>query len=62
MASEWRTAELLDRLQNGNHRGKRGMADQSIHGRIALGTACKGETSRIKNVSIESSGGKQLCL
>jgi hypothetical protein len=58
MASDWRTAELLDRLQNGNHRGKGGVADQSIHGRIRLGTACKGETSKMKNVSIESSGGK----
>jgi hypothetical protein len=30
---EWRTAELLDRLQNGTHRGKGGAADQSIYGR-----------------------------
>jgi hypothetical protein len=27
-------------------------------GRMGLGTACKGETSRMKNVSIESCGGK----
>jgi hypothetical protein len=27
---EWWTAELLDRLQNGTHRGKGGTADQSI--------------------------------
>jgi hypothetical protein len=40
---EWRTAKLLDRLQNGTHRGKRGTADQSIHGRVGLGTVCKGE-------------------
>jgi hypothetical protein len=26
-----------------------------------LGTACKAETSRMKNVSIERSGGKKLC-
>jgi hypothetical protein len=37
------------------------MADQSIHGRMGLGIACKEETSKIKNVSIESSGGKN-CL
>jgi hypothetical protein len=53
---------LLDRLQNGTHRGKGGAADQSIHGRMGLGTAGKGETSRMKNVSIESSGGKELRL
>jgi hypothetical protein len=59
---EWRSAELLDRLQNGTHRGKAGTADQSVHGRMGLGTACKEETSRIKNVLIQSSGGKKLCL
>jgi hypothetical protein len=30
--------------------------------KTGLGTACKEETSRMKNVSIESSGGKKLCL
>jgi hypothetical protein len=53
---------LLDRLQNGTHRGKGGMADQSIHRRVGLGTAHKGETSRMKNVLIVSSGGRKLCL
>jgi hypothetical protein len=33
-----------------------------IHGRMGLGTACKGETVRMKNVSIESSGAKKICL
>jgi hypothetical protein len=54
---EWRIAKLLDRLQNGTHRG-----DQSIHGRMGLGTACKEETSRMKNVLILSSGGRKLCV
>jgi hypothetical protein len=48
----WRTAELLHRLQKGTHRGKGGAADQSIQRRMGLGTACKEETSRMKNVSI----------
>jgi hypothetical protein len=43
------------------HRGKVGAADQSTHGRMGLGTACKEETSRM-NISIESSGRKILCL
>jgi hypothetical protein len=51
-------AELVGRLHNGTHRGKGGAADQSVHGRIGLGTVCKAETSRMKNVLIESSGGK----
>jgi hypothetical protein len=29
---------------------------------MGLGTACKEEPSRMKNVSIERSGGKKLCL
>jgi hypothetical protein len=59
---ESRTAELVDRLQNGTLRGKGGPADQSIHGRMGLGTACKEEALRMKNISIESSGGKKICL
>jgi hypothetical protein len=59
---KWKTAELPDRLQNGTHKGKGGVADQSTHGRIGLGAAYKKETSRMKNVSVESSGGKKLCL
>jgi hypothetical protein len=45
---------LLDRLQNGSHRGKGVAEDQSTHGRMGLGTVCKEETSRMKNVSIEN--------
>jgi hypothetical protein len=48
-------------LQNETHKGKGGTPDQSVHGRMGLGTACKGEASRMKNVSIESSG-KKLCF
>jgi hypothetical protein len=59
---KWRIAKLLDRLQNGTHRGKGGGADQSIHGRMGLWTACREETLMIKNVLIESSGGRKLCL
>jgi hypothetical protein len=49
-------------LQNGTHRGREAAADQSTRGRMGLGTACKAETSRMKNVSIESSGGRKLCF
>jgi hypothetical protein len=35
-----------------------GAADQSMHERMGLGTACKGEILRMKNISIESYGGK----
>jgi hypothetical protein len=60
---EGRTAELIARLENGTHRGRSGAADRSTHGRMGLGTAYKEETSRIKNVSIESSGKKKnMCL
>jgi hypothetical protein len=61
MACEWRTAELLDRLQNGTHKGKGCTADQSLHGSMGLGSACK-ETLRMKDVSIKSSGGKNYVL
>jgi hypothetical protein len=47
---------LLDGLQNGTHRGKEGAADQSAHERMRLATAWKAETSRMKNISTESSG------
>jgi hypothetical protein len=53
---------LLDRLQNGTHRGEGGAADQSIHGKMGLRTECKEETLRIEDVSIVSSGGRKLCL
>jgi hypothetical protein len=53
---------MLDRLQVGTHRGKGGATDQSIHERMGVGTACKGEAPRMKNISIESSGGKKICL
>jgi hypothetical protein len=42
--------------------GKGGAADQSGHGRMGLGTAWKKETSRMKNISIESSGGKNCAF
>jgi hypothetical protein len=38
---------LLDRLQNGTHRGKTGETDQSTHGRMGLRTARKEEISRM---------------
>jgi hypothetical protein len=38
--------------------GKRGAADQSTRGRMGLRTACKEETSRMKNI-IENSRGKR---
>jgi hypothetical protein len=60
MSCKWRTADLLDRLQNESHRGRGGTADQSIHGRTGLGTACKEETLRMKNVSIENSGREKI--
>jgi hypothetical protein len=34
-----------------------GAADKSTHGRTGVGTACKAEASRLKNISIESSPG-----
>jgi hypothetical protein len=39
---------------------KEASADQSVHGRMGLWTACKEETSRMKDVSFESSGGRKL--
>jgi hypothetical protein len=46
-----------------NPQGKGGAADQSIHGRMGLGTVCTGESSRMKDVSIESCRRKKiLCL
>jgi hypothetical protein len=59
---KWRTAELLDRLQNGTHRGKGDAVYQSIHGKMGLGTVCKEETLRMNNVSNQSSGGRKLSL
>jgi hypothetical protein len=49
-------------MENGTHRGKGGATDQSLHGRMRLGTACREETLRVKNVSIMSSRGRKLCL
>jgi hypothetical protein len=47
-------------LQNGNHRGSRGgAADQSAHGSVRLEATRKEETSRMKNISIESSERKR---
>jgi hypothetical protein len=36
---EWRTAKLLNRLQNWSHRGKGSEVNQSTHGRIESGRA-----------------------
>jgi hypothetical protein len=47
--------ELLDRLQNGTHRGKGGAADHSACGGMELGTACKADSSGMEHVSIKSS-------
>jgi hypothetical protein len=33
---EWRTAELLDRLQNGTQRGKVRVTDQPIHWEVGI--------------------------
>jgi hypothetical protein len=60
--NEWRNAELPDRLQNGTTKGRGGAAEQSIRGRMGLERVCKDETSRMKTVSIESSGGRKLYL
>jgi hypothetical protein len=35
------------------------LSSQSIHGRMGLWAVCRGETSRMKNVSIVSSGGRK---
>jgi hypothetical protein len=42
--------------------GEGGAADRSVHGRMGLGRVCKEETLRIKNVVIDSSGVRKLCL
>jgi hypothetical protein len=47
-------------LQNGTHSVKRGTADEPTYGRILA--PCKAETSRMKNVLIESSGEKTIYL
>jgi hypothetical protein len=52
---EWKTAKLLEGLQNGFHRGKVGAAHQSMHGRMGLTSACKEETSGIEGALIGSS-------
>jgi hypothetical protein len=49
-------------LQKGTHRGRGVAADPSTHGRMGLGTTCREETLKMKDVSIVSSGGKKLCL
>jgi hypothetical protein len=36
-SNEWRTEKLLNKLQNGNHRGKGSEVDQSTHGRMESG-------------------------
>jgi hypothetical protein len=46
-------------LQNGTQRGTGGAAEQLARGRMGLGTTCKRVTSRMKNISIETSGSKK---
>jgi hypothetical protein len=41
----------------GETEARQSAADQSTHGSMGLGTASKGDTSRMKSISIESSGG-----
>jgi hypothetical protein len=48
------------RLQSRLHSGEGGTAGQSAYARIGSGAARKEETSRMKNVSIESSGRKKV--
>jgi hypothetical protein len=40
--------------------GKGGAPDQSAHGRLGLGRARKADPSRVRSVSIESSGGEKI--
>jgi hypothetical protein len=49
---DWGTAELLCRLHNGTRRGEGGETNQSARGRMGLGTACRKDAARMKNVSI----------
>jgi hypothetical protein len=46
-------------LQNGTHRGKGFAADESVHGRMRLGTERGEENLRMNNVSIGSSEGEK---
>jgi hypothetical protein len=47
---EWRDTVLLDRLQNGTHRGNGGAADQSTHGWIGLGRdSMQNKKNNLKN-------------
>jgi hypothetical protein len=47
---EWRTVDLLDRLQNETHRGEGDAADHSARGRMILRTERKQVTSTMKKV------------
>jgi hypothetical protein len=51
---------IARRVAEWNPQGTRRAMDQSTHGRMELGTACKAETSGMKSVSIERSEGKKL--
>jgi hypothetical protein len=62
MSCDWNAAELPDGLQNGTHRGTGVAADSSTHGRMGLGTTCREETLRMKNISIVSSGEKKYAF
>jgi hypothetical protein len=45
-----------------NPQWKRRCGRQSAHGRMGLGTACKAETSRMENASIENCVEKKMPL
>jgi hypothetical protein len=49
-------------INTGTHKGKGDSAHQSTHGRMKLGTASKEETSRLKDILIQSSRGKYYDL
>jgi hypothetical protein len=53
---------LLNRLQNGSHRGKGSEVDQSTHGRMESGRVRKEESYRTKNVWIVIFGEEKSCL
>jgi hypothetical protein len=40
-SSEWRTEKLLNRLQNGRHKGKGSEVDQSTHGMMGIRESMK---------------------
>lgn len=53
---------LLHGLQIVTNRKKGSAPDQSANGRLGLLTSYKEETSRVKNISIKSSGKEKICF